>query len=351
MGLRDYIIRRILLLIPVMFGVVILIFGLIQLIPVNARVAVFVASGNPKELRPEVIQGLIHEHGLDQPVWVQFTDWLNQMLHGNFGWSEVHNSQVLQDLIIRAPATAEIVIISAPLIIFIGIFLGVISATHRDKPVDHISRVLSILGTSLPSFFFGVILSSIFIAQLRWTTSGRLNFVLEGQLLVDRSQGLYKSYTGFLLIDTLLNGRYNYFVDALAHLILPSVVLVFIQTAVLVRVTRSSMLESLSKTYIVAARAKGLSNKEVVNKHARKNALIPVVTLSGLMVGGMMTGLIITETIFRFPGLGSWAAQSARLFDIPVVVAYAMFSAIVFVLANLIVDILYAYLDPRIRLG
>jgi dipeptide transport system permease protein len=351
MGLRDYIIRRILLLIPVVFGVVILVFAIIQLVPVNSRVAVFVSSGNPKELRPEVIQALIHENGLDQPVWVQFRNWLDDMLHGNFGYSEVWNSAVLPDLIRRAPATAEIVIISAPIIIFVGIFLGVISATHRDKPLDHASRVLSILGTSLPSFFFGVILSAIFIAQLGWVSTGRLSYTLEGQLLVDQSRGLYNSYTGFLLVDTLLNGRFFYFVDALKHLILPATVLVFIQTAVLVRVTRSSMLEALSKTYIVAARAKGLSNKEVINKHARKNALIPVVTLSGLMVGGMMTGLIITETIFRFPGLGNWAARSAQLFDMPVVACYAMFSAIVFVLANLIVDILYAYLDPRIRLG
>jgi peptide/nickel transport system permease protein len=161
----------------------------------------------------------------------------------------------------------------------------------------------------------------------------------------------FTKYTGMMLIDSLLNWRLNYFYDALIHLILPTLVLVFIQTAVLVRVTRSSMLEALGKTYIIAARAKGLTKNEVIYKHARRNALIPVVTISGLLVGGMMTGLIITETVFLFPGVGSWAATAAQRFDLSVVAAYSMFSAVVFVLANLIVDVLYAYIDPRIRLG
>jgi ABC-type dipeptide/oligopeptide/nickel transport system permease component len=350
MGLRDYIIRRLLLMIPIVLGVVVLIFAIIQFVPVNSRVVVYM-SGSVRELNPAVIQQYIHMYGLDQPIWVQFANWLDQVIHGNFGYSETSQELVLQGLLIRIPATFEIVLFAAPLIIFVGIWLGVKSAVQKDKPFDQGTRIFAILGTSLPSFFFGIILTAIFIGQLRWVTAGRLSPGLSTDLLQLVGKGGWHQYTSLLTIDSLLNLRPNYFVDALEHLVLPVTVLVFIQTAVLVRVTRSSMLEALSKTYVTAARAKGLTRNEVIYKHARRNALIPVVTISGLLVGGMMTGLIITETIFLFPGIGSWAALAAQRFDVPVVAAYAMFSAVIFVLANLIVDVLYAYIDPRIRLG
>jgi peptide/nickel transport system permease protein len=350
MGLRDYIIRRLLLMVPIVLGVVVLIFAIIQFVPVNSRVVVYM-SGSVRELNPAVIQQYIHMYGLDQPIWVQFATWLNQVIHGNFGYSETSQELVLQGLLIRIPATFEIVLFSAPLIIFVGIWLGVKSAVQKDKPFDQGTRIFAILGTSLPSFFFGIILTAIFIGQLRWVTAGRLSPGLNTDLQTMFKLGGWHQYTSLLTIDSLLNFRLNYFVDALEHLVLPVTVLVFIQTAVLVRVTRSSMLEALSKTYVTAARAKGLTRDEVIYKHARRNALIPVVTISGLLVGGMMTGLIITETVFLFPGIGSWAAIAAQRFDVPVVAAYAMFSAVIFVLANLIVDVLYAYIDPRIRLG
>jgi peptide/nickel transport system permease protein len=350
MGLREYIIRRLILLIPIALGVVILIFAIIQLVPATQRVVIFVQS-DPKQMKPEILNYYIHLYGLDQPVWVQFYQWLQQVLQGNFGYAESTSEVVLTGLLRRIPVTFEIVLYCAPVIVLVGIWLGINSAVQRDKPFDHLSRILSIIGTSLPSFFFGVALSAIFVAQLKWTSSGRLSTVMEGQLSAWVTEGKWNQYTGLLTVDSLLNVRFDYFVDAIKHLILPSLVLVFIQTAVMVRVARSSMLEALSKTYIVAARAKGLSRKEVIYKHARRNALIPVVTISGLLVGGMMTGLIITETVFRFPGLGNWAAMAAQRFDMPVVAAYAMFSAVVFVLANLVVDVLYAYIDPRIRLG
>lgn len=349
MGLREYIIRRIILLIPVALGVVVLIFALLQFIPPTRRVYVYL-SGNVRELNPQIIQEYIHIYGLDQPVWVQFASYLDQLLHGNLGYSEI-SGPVLENLLRRAPATIEIVIYSAPLIILIGIWAGVNAAVKRDKPFDHASRVMSVLGTSMPSFFFGIALSAIFIATLKWTSVGRMGFQMESMLSSLRGAGQWHDYTNLLTIDALLNGRLDYFIDALKHLALPVTVLVFINTATLVRVARSSMLEALSKTYVIAARAKGLSQKEVVYKHARRNALIPVVTLSGLIVGGMMTGLVITESVFQFPGIGRWAANAAMLFDLPVVTAYALFSAFIFVFANLIVDILYAYIDPRIRLG
>lgn len=351
MGLREYIIRRLLLLIPIMLGVVLLIFAVMQFVPVYQRLALYLRS--TKEMNPDTIQATIHAAGLDQPIWTQFYNWLSGMLSGNFGVSVYFGEPVITGLMRRVPATFEIVLFSAPLVILVGIWLGVEAAVQKDKPFDHISRIFSILGTSMPSFFFGVILLAIFVFQLKLTTPWRLtpsiSVGIEGQLA--SIPPTWHAYTGLMTVDSLLNFRGDVFVDALEHLVLPVLVLVFIQTAVMVRVTRSSMLEALGKTYITAARAKGLSKNEVIYKHARRNALIPVVTISGLLVGGMMTGLVITETVFIFPGIGNWAATAAQHFDVAVVTVYAMFSALVFVLANLIVDVLYAYIDPRIRLG
>jgi len=344
-GLREYIIRRLILLIPIVFGVVILIFAVLQLVPPNARASLYITD--PKQFT--MIEQIKHEYGLDQPVYVQFYIWLTQMLRGNFGYSEYFGEPVLGGLLARLPATAEIVIFSAPFIILFGIWFGITAAVNRDKVPDHVSRMTSILGTSLPSFFFGILLIALFVAQLRLTTIGRITNI--GSLLIRVKNGTFHQYTGLMTIDALLNWDLGLLVDAVKHLILPALVLVFIQTAIMVRVTRASMLEALSKTYIVAARAKGLSRKEVIYKHARRNALIPVVTISGMLVGGMLTGLTITETVFHFPGIGNYAAIAASHFDVSVVAAYAMFSAIVFVLANLLVDILYGYIDPRIRLG
>jgi len=346
MGLRDYIIRRVILTVPVVLGVVLLIFAVLMLIPAESRAALYVR--NPQQFNQ--IDQIIEQYGLNKPMHIQFLSWLNEVLHGNFGSSRTYGGEpVLAGMLRRLPATLEIVIYSAPLIVFFGIWLGTVSAVNRDKLPDHVSRVSSILGTSLPSFFLGILLVSIFIAQLKWSTLGRVTNT--GAILLQIKAGAFHQYTGLYTIDSLLNGNLPLFVDALKHVALPVLVLVFIQSATMVRVTRSSMLEALSKTYVVAARAKGLSRKEVIYKHARRNALIPVVTISGLLIGGMLTGLTITETVFQFGGIGNWAAQAAIGLDVPIVIAYAMFSAIVFVLSNLIVDVLYAYIDPRIRLG
>ena len=349
MGLREYIIRRLILLIPIMLGVVVLIFAIMQFVDPMTRVTLYLR--NVRQYVPSVLDRYIHLYGLDQPIYVQFYNWLIGLLQGNFGYSAYYKEMVLEGLLARVPATLEIVLYSAPAIILLGIWLGVESAVRKDKAADQATRIFSILGTSLPSFFFGVVLAALFIAQLRWVSFGRLNPRLAYQIASMQTSGAWHTYTGLFTIDSLLNFRPDVCLDALEHLVLPCLVLLFIQTAVLVRVTRSSMLEALGKTYITAARAKGLTKNEVIYHHARRNALIPVVTISGLLVGGMMTGLIITESVFLFPGIGQWAAQASQVFDISVVIVYAMFSALVFVLANLIVDVLYAYIDPRIRLG
>jgi peptide/nickel transport system permease protein len=243
------------------------------------------------------------------------------------------------------------VLFAAPLIVFIGIYLGVQSAIHRNGLIDHTCRVVSIAGWSLPSFWLGLLLLAIFAGQLRWFPAGgalaqnTINFIKDGV-----AHGTFTRFTGIDIFDGLLNMQPWVTVDALRHIVLPVIVIITIDIALLIRVMRSSMLEALNKAYITTAKAKGLSMNRVIYKHARRNALIPVATLSGLMVAGLLSGLVITETVFAFGGLGSWAASAAVQTDIPGVLGYAILSAVLFVLANLIVDIMYAYIDPRIRL-
>jgi peptide/nickel transport system permease protein len=344
MGLKTYVLRRLLLTIPVLLGSVVLIFAVVQFLPVGLRASMYVTDKH----KPGMVEAAIREHGLDQPVYVQFYVWLTDILvRQDFGYDR-NAEAVLPAIMSRLPATFEIVMWASPLIILVGLSLGVLSGANKDKPIDHISRLLAILGTSLPSFFFGIVLLSIFFAGLRWFPPGRIG--QEADLYLHLST-TWVPYTRLYTIDSLLNGEYWIFIDAIKHLVLPVTVLTLLNSALLVRVTRSSMLEALGKGYITAARAKGLSEREVVNKHARRNALIPAVTISGLLVAGLLTGVTITETVFIFGGIGQYAAESARAIDIAPVIAYTLLSAVVFVASNLIVDILYAWIDPRIRLG
>lgn len=345
MGLLQFTVRRLLLLIPTLIGVTLLIFAVTQLISPAQRALLYVTSD--KQL--EKIDLIIAKYGLDRPFYEQYFNWIMQVLQGNLGIAKsAGNQPVLKVLLDRFPATLELTLYSAPLIIFFGIYLGVKSAVHRDKPIDHVTRAAAIIGWSLPSFWLGIVLLAIFYGGLGWFPPKRLSTAAE----IFVNSPAWHKYTGLYTIDGLLNGQIWVTVDAFRHLVLPVIVLTTINVALLIRVMRSSMLESLSKGYIVAARAKGLKNSVVINKHARRNALIPVVTLSGLLIAGMLGGLIITETVFAFPGIGQFAANAALTGpDLPAVLGFALFTGTIFVVANLIVDILYAYIDPRIKLG
>jgi len=346
MGLRAFIIRRLLLTIPTLLGATLLIFAVSQLFSPSARASLYIT--NPQQFSSRNIESVVEKYGLNDPAYLQFFRWLTQILSGNLGWSPIARMRVLDAILYKFPATAEIVIICAPLIIFVGIYLGVKSAVHRDKPIDHVTRATSIIGMSLPSFWLGIVLISFFGVTVKlFPTGGRLSMAAHDFVMTSPS---FTKYTGLMMVDGILNGQLWITLDALHHIILPVAVLVTIQIAVIVRIMRSSMLESLNKGYIVTARSKGLSHKEVINKHARRTALIPTVTLSGLMVAGMLNGLVITETVFGFGGLGQWSAQSALKLDIAAILGFTLFTGFLFVMANLIVDVLYAYLDPRIRL-
>jgi len=339
------VLRRLILAIPVLLGAVIFIFAVLQFLPPGMRVSIYITD--PKQAKYWEL--IAQEHGLFDPVYVQFYHWLRALLvERNLG-IDVQGVPVFNAIMQRLPATVEIVMYSAPIIIFIGLALGVRAGANKDKPIDQGSRVLAIMGTSLPSFWFGIVLLALFYAGLGWFPPQR--YGQEVLKYITNPGTPWQFHTGLMTIDSLINGELWIFVDSIRHLVLPITVLSLLNSAVMVRVTRSSMLESLSKDYITAAKAKGLSKTEVVNKHARRNALIPAITISGLMIAGLLTGVTITETVFSMGGIGQYAAESARSLDIPPVIGYALLSAVLFVVSNLIVDVLYAYIDPRIRLG
>ncbi len=340
--MASYIARRLVLLPLVAFGVTILIFALLQFLDPAIRAGAFIT--NPNQLK--AIDAIIRKYGLDQPVHVQYLHWLRELFHGNLGWSQTARLPVAEAIAAFFPPTLELTFYAFIPTMVIGVWLGTAAAVHRDRAIDHLSRVLSISFRSMPSFVWGLLLLMIFYGRLNWFPPGRLS--LDADLFV--RSGQFHAYTGFMTLDALLNGQLWVFVDAARHLVGPALTLIMIQIALLVRVTRSSMLEALSQDYVRTARAKGLEETVVNTKHARKNALIPVITLSSLTVVGLLGGVVITETIFNFPGIGRWGAFAAQQLDIPGVTGFTLFVAALTVLGNLAADILYAYFDPRIRL-
>jgi ABC-type dipeptide/oligopeptide/nickel transport system permease component len=342
--LRSYIIRRLLLLIPVLFGVTLFIFGITMLFSPVERASLYVTD--PKQLTD--LPAIIQMYGLDKPFFVQYGTWITQVFHGNLGWSEAGSMPVSEAIWHSLPATVELAMFAAPLIILLGIFFGTKAASHKDKPLDHSTRLVAILGWSLPTFWLGLILLMVFYGYFRgFLLPGRLSTEME--IVVDSAA--FTRYTHINTIDAILNLNGRVLLDALRHLVLPVITLSVTHVAFIMRLMRSSMLESLGKGYVLTARAKGLEERIVVNKHARRNALIPVITVSGYLFAGLASGAVITETIFSYKGIGWWAWQSAVRLDIPSVLGFALFTAVLFVLINLVVDILYTRVDPRVRLG
>jgi peptide/nickel transport system permease protein len=309
---------------------------------------------------PAAIDGIIKRYGLDDPIPLQYWRWLvgrtdpvtgrtvGGVLRGDFGYSRTQSQPVADLLRRRFPATLELALWSVVPIIGIGVWLGVMAAVNHNKPIDQFARIFSIVGWSFPSFVFGLLVLMFFYAQLRWFPPGRLSDEFN-QIVQNRA--LFTPYTSLLTIDALLNWRLDIFVDALKHMVLPIITLSYIQWALLLKVSRSSMLETLRQEYVTVARAKGLSERAVIYGHALPNALIPVATLGGLTFVGLLNGVVITETIFNYPGMGSAAAEAAGQLDVITVLAFVLFNSTILVLANLVVDVLYAFIDPRVRLS
>jgi len=310
----NYIVRRLAFLPVVVFFATLFVFLLIQVLPAGVRVALYVKE-NPNSFKD--INELIRLHGLDQPAWVQYGRWVAEIAQGNLGWSQSANMTVWKAFQNYLPATIELSLMSLFPLILGGIWMGTKSAVYHNKMPDHVTRVLSITGWSLPTFVAGIILLMIFYGVTGWFPPGRLSTEM---ILIVTNPARFTRYTGMYTIDALLNGpNWAVFWDALKHLILPAVTLSYVSWAWIVRLMRSSMLNVLREDYTTTARAKGLPERVVINKHARRNALIPVITVSAIIVALLLNGVVITETIFNFFGVGWWFVRAANSLDLAAV--------------------------------
>jgi dipeptide transport system permease protein len=332
----TYLLRRIALTIPTFVALMFLTFVAIRLVP-----------GDPVEVRvgergisPERLAYFRHELGLDQPVWKQFVDYAARVLQGDFGTSLVTNAPVLKEFAALFPATLELSIAAMLIATLVGVPAGVLAAARRGSVYDHTLMAISVTGYSMPIFWWGLLLI-MFVAE-RWgltPVSGRIDLI----------QYYFEPATGFMLVDAWLSGQGGAVASAAHHLVLPAIVLGTVPLAVIARITRSSMLEVLGEDYVRTARAKGLSPWRTVGLHALRNALIPVVTVIGLMVGTLMAGAVLTETIFSWPGVGKWLIESIGRRDYPALQGGVMLVSSVVIGVNLVVDLLYGVINPRIR--
>ncbi|MCS7198295.1 MAG: ABC transporter permease [Candidatus Bipolaricaulota bacterium] len=338
-----YIIRRLLLLPILLLGVTIFVFAVFALLSPEMRASLYLADV-PKS--PDAMDRIIKKYGLDQPIHIQYWQWLNQVIRGDLGWSKTAQRPVSEALLYYLPATLELSLWAMLPVILVGIWLGILSAVHQDKLIDHTMRVFALVGWSLPTFVFGLLMLMYFYARLQWFPPGQISDWVTREVI----NGSFIRYTQMYTIDAILNWRWDVFWDSLRHLIMPVITLSYVQWALLLRVTRSSMLETLRQEYIMTARAKGLKESVVINKHAARNAMIPVATMGGLLLIGLLNGVVITETIFNYPGIGRWAADAAIRLDILSVIGFTLFNGVLLVVGNLIVDVLYAFIDPRVRL-
>lgn len=342
--MTNYVIRRLLFLPVIMFGVTLLIFGILQLLDPTERAALYVRD-IPKN--PNAVQDLVKKYGLDRPVYVQYLDWIGRAVRGDLGWSRTAQRPVLEAILYYFPATLELALWSIFPIVLGGVWLGVRAAVNHNKIIDHLARLFAMIGTSFPVFVFALIMLMIFYANLQWFPPGRLSDWASAAV----GASDYHQYTGMYTLDGLLNARLDITLDALRHMLLPILTLSYLYWALFLRVTRSSMLEVLNQDYIRTARAKGLKQSVVINKHALRNALIPVATIGGLTFVGLLNGVIITETVYNYRGMGWLAANAALRLDVISVLGITLFTAVLYVLANLLVDVLYGFLDPRVRVS
>lgn len=354
MRLTSYLLRKLLSVVPTLLGLSILVFCTIMFFPAEQRVRLFVSpSRYENPWAPDPIPELIEKYHLNDPFHVQYITWLREVLKGNLGWSYLYNSPVVKVILMYFPATLELVIFAIPIILLVGYRLGVFSAkrAHTRAPhgdaIDFATRTITTIGYSVPSFVLGLLLLAIFFITCGWFDVGRLSYDYKTFVLSPGSE--WVNYTGLYTIDGLLNGRPDIALDALIHLALPVMTLATQMLAILVRIARSSMIGELVKPYIISAKAKGLDEKEVI-RHAKKNSLTSIFTLSGILFASMLTGVVVTEYVFSIKGVGFLVVEAAQRYDVALLVGLSLFFCVIFMIINLIVDIAYAYIDPRVKL-
>lgn len=332
----KYIIKRLLMLIPVLIGVSLIVFVLLR-----------VAASDPapvvlgQHATAESMEEWREANGLNDSIVKQYFDFITGAVQGDFGESYYTKTPVIDEIGSRFPATIEIAIFAIIVASVFGILVGVIAAVKKNSIIDNASMVLSLVGVSIPIFWLGILLIILFTKVLGWLpASGRIDVTFS-----------VNNVTGLYLIDTLISGDFEAFKNALWHLILPGMTLALYTLAIISRMTRSSMLDTLGQDYIRTARSKGLSEGKVIIRHGLRNALMPIVTVIGLQFGSLLGGAVLTETVFAWPGIGSYTVECINKSDFPVIQAVVLIIATIFVVMNLIVDIIYAFLDPRIKYG
>jgi ABC-type dipeptide/oligopeptide/nickel transport system permease component len=335
MGLGKFL-ERVLQLVPVLLGVSVIVFIMIALTP-GDPVQIMIGD---QAITPEQEAALRRDLGLDRPMYERFFLFVGNAIQGDFGQSFYHRRPVSEVIAERLPATIELSLVALLIALFTSIPLGVLAAIRKNSIFDRIATVISLLGVSLPGFWFGILLLMLFAVHLNiLPVAGRIGYSFE-----------IEPITHFLLIDTLLRGRPDAFLDALSHIILPAITLGLPMTAILMRVTRSSMLEVLQQDYVTFAEAKGLSRRRVLFRHALKNALIPTVSVAAIETGSLLGGNMIVETVFGWPGLGRLVVESIFLRNYPLVQAAVLLYAVTYVLLNFFADILYTVLNPKVKL-
>ena len=337
MGFWAFIARRMLLAIFVLVIVSIATFSLAHAVPGDPIEAVL---GDRQADNPEVRAALERRWGLDKPLPLQYIYYVGNLLQGEWGESISNRTPVAQALRDRVPATMELSLFALIFAVVLGVPLGIIAALNQDRWPDHVSRFITLLGTSIPVFWLGLLLLYVFFYQLKW---------LPGPGRLDVGMKPPPTITGMVTVDALVQGDWEVLRAALRRLILPSIVLGSFSMGIVARMLRSSLLASMGDDYVRTARAKGLGERSVVASHALRNALIPTVTVLGLTTAGLLAGAVLTETIFSWPGIGSFAVSAALKRDYPALLGVTLIVAVIYVLVNLLVDVIYGLIDPRIR--
>jgi len=336
-GITRYALQRLLLTIPMLLILLTLVFLILRVMP-GDPVAAMLGGRN---VSPELMDEYRHKMGVDRPIPVQYAEYLGSIIRGDFGKSFSTSKPVVSEIFLRFPATLELAFFGLIFAWIFGFGTGLIAAVRVDRPIDHIVRVFHIGSFAMPLFWLGLMLQVIFAVKLGWLPvatriGGRIAFT-------------FQSKTGFYLLDAILSGNGKVIADVAKHLVLPSITLGFAQAGLLGRMTRASMLEVLDQDYVTTARAKGLAERVVVMSHALRNAMIPIVTVFGLQFAILMGGAVLTETVFSWPGIASFLVRSIESRDWPAIQGAIVFIAIFISVINLLVDIAYSFIDPRVR--
>lgn len=348
---HQVLVRRMILLIPVLFGVSIITFTISHVF--QDPVWGYINPANYERISDEQIERIREQHGLNRPLVDQYLFYVRDLIFFDWGYTTVENRPVLDAIRDKFPATLELTIVAMVLSLAIGIPIGILSATRKDQSIDHASRFVALSGVSIPVFWLGLMMQ-LFIGYYFKPILAIVNLDLPlnsrtDTLIDDRNPITH--YTGLNLIDSILNLNIEYLFDTLKHLVMPAIALSWISMALFARMMRTSMLETIKQDYITLARAKGLSERVVIYKHALRNAIIPTLTVAGLSFAGLLGGAVLTETVFSWPGLGRWAAIAILQTDANAVIGFTVFVAIIYVSMNLLVDVLYTLVDPRISLN